>query len=125
MTDSGRSVYFVGAVSAALISLLPLACLAQSNETQRGLDNLRRRMEIKPAAKTQSDVVVEVPKVDPGPWADLKPGMSEGEVEMLLGKPDRTEDEAKTVRRYWDKRSPAGWVRFDKESGRVLEWRYQ
>lgn len=94
------------------------------NNVQRELDGLRRRLEPTSRSTPSSDVVVEIPKQDRGVWGQLKPEMTESEVENLLGKPDRVENQAETSQWYWDKRSPRGWARFDKASRRVVEWHY-
>lgn len=98
---------------------------SQLDGVQRELDGLHRRLEIQPFSDyAGKGSVVEVQIQDSGPWRKLKPEMTEGEVEVLLGKPDRIESLSQTVRRYWDKRQPKGWVSFGAEARTVIEWRY-
>ena len=96
---------------------------SQMDGVQRELDGLHRRQENQPFSAGKGPAV-EVQIQDSGPWRGLKPGMTEKEVEMLLGKPDRVESLSQTVRWYWDNREPKGWVSFGFETRRVTEWRY-
>jgi len=107
-------------------ALLPVgAAHSQSDGVQRELDGLHRRLEIRPLSDhAGKDSVVDVQIQDSGPWRKLKPEMTEGEVEALLGKPDRIESLSRTVRWYWDKRQPNGWVSFSSDIRTVIEWRY-
>ena len=97
---------------------------SQMNDVQRELDNLRRRLEIGPQSDHPGEPAVEVRSPEAGVWRQLKTDMTEGEVEGLLGKPDRVESQPRTVRWHWDKRNPTGWVSFDSATLRVIEWRY-
>jgi len=98
---------------------------SQMDGVQRELDGLRRRQESQPFSdRADKGSAVEVQIRDSGPWRGLKPDITEKEVEVFLGKPDRVESLAQTVRWYWDKREPKGWVSFGSDTRRVIEWRY-
>jgi hypothetical protein len=115
---------YFGAVILLWSALLQVG-VAHSQDVQRELDGLRRRLEIQPLSDhAGKSPVVDVQTQDLGPWRKLKPEMTEGEVEVLLGKPDRVESLSQTVRWYWDKRQPKGWVSFGSDARTVIEWRY-
>jgi len=98
---------------------------SQSEGVQRELDGLRRRLDIQPLSDhAGKGSVVDAQIQDSNPWRKLKPEMTEGEVEALLGKPNRVESLSQTVRWYWDKRQPKGWVSFGSDIRTVIEWRY-
>ena len=106
---------------------MDFACSQQFQPVPAELDNLRRRMEIlnapasaDPRGKGSS---LQIETQTRGLWSALKPGMTEGEVQNLLGKPDRIEDQAQTTRWYWNKgETSGGWVLFDHESRKVVAW---
>ena len=108
----------------AAILLVPAVVHAQASPSQRELEGLRRRMQVPAPSVPATGAAVETPKLEPGAWSELKPDMTEVEVEQLLGKPDRVDSQASTFQWYWDKSSPKGWVRFDSARRKVLEWRY-
>jgi hypothetical protein len=98
---------------------------SQIDGVQRELDGLRRHLEIQPLSDhAGKGSAVEVQIQDSGPWRKLKPEMTEEEVVVLLGKPDRVDSRSQTVRWYWDKQEPKGWVSFGFDTRRVIEWRY-
>jgi hypothetical protein len=91
------------------------------------LDSVRRRIEsmrAPPASNLPSkDASLQIETQSLGLWSALKPGMTEGEVQSLLGKPDRIEDRAQATRWYWNKgETRGGWVSFDQESHKVIAW---
>jgi len=118
--------FSAGAFLWSAVFCVDIAC-SQIQNVPAELDNLHRRMEglntapsPDPHGKGDS-LQIETPSR--GHWGALKPGMTEDQVQNLLGKPDRIEDRDQTSRWYWNKGATrGGWVSFDQKSHKVVAW---
>jgi hypothetical protein len=116
-----------------LIVAIQFAGVATSQDAVRPqveLERLGRRMD-------EMSIVRPVPLFDTrgknfswhiempacGKWSSLKLGMTGDEVQNLPGKPDCVEEQGQSTRWYWNKlKTTGGWVFFDRQSRKVLEW---
>jgi hypothetical protein len=109
----------------AQVSFFPVI---PTDQRQVGLELVFRQIgELRGA--TRPDQALGPPlQLDPSirsPWALLRVGMTEEDVQDLLGRPDRIDDSPALARWYWRKNATkGGWIGFHPESRTVTEWRF-
>jgi len=111
-------------VCATLAGVPMDATHAQTQDTLRGVDQLRQRM--RPNATERPASIGEGPSVQApqaSGWSKLAVGLDEPGVRALLGAPDRIEPRPPAARWHWESGADHGWVEFAGEPPRVREWR--
>lgn len=102
---------------------LPACSVAEDSRTQRDIETLRRHYRMtQPERRDGAGLDVQVRTREN--WRRLRVGMTEAEVESLLGRPDRIDILESEVRWHYDREHDKGWVGFTGDSRAVLEWRY-
>jgi outer membrane protein assembly factor BamE (lipoprotein component of BamABCDE complex) len=101
---------------------------ARLAELERTVQNLQLRIAALEARPAQADAVTRKTSINPGNsrdinnWRQLRMGMSENDVECLLGSPGKVTAEMMFTNWYYNN-SSGGEVNFFGEPGKVNGWR--
>jgi outer membrane protein assembly factor BamE (lipoprotein component of BamABCDE complex) len=101
---------------------------ARIAELERTIQNLQQRVDALKARSVQTDAVTRKTSIKPGNshdiqnWRQLRKGMSERDVEHLLGSPEKVIVNNYSTRWYYNYQLD-GEVSFNGGSGKVETWR--